>query len=136
MFDFIKDNPITFLLIFLAIAAPSLFFGALQVIFYIVLGIVILLLILSLVFRARITRLQREMEEQMGGSARGAQGNRGGFSGFSGFSGFNNRAQGGSSRRRSDEGDVKIFKQAGAQEKKVAKDVGDYVDFEEVKERY
>ncbi len=124
MFDFIKDNPIMFLLIFLAIAAPSLFFGALQVIFYIIAGIVILLAILSLIFKAKIRRLQRDMEQQMGGQQQQQQ--RQTYGDF--FSGRQRTSQ------RSED-DVKIFTQSGATEKKVAEDVGDYVDFEEVKEK-
>ncbi|MFR9545015.1 MAG: DUF4834 family protein [Rikenellaceae bacterium] len=112
-----------FLLIFLAIAAPSLFFGALQVIFYIIAGIVILLAILSLIFKAKIRRLQRDMEQQMGGDQQQQRQTYGDF--FSGRQRTN---------RRSDD-DVKIFTQSGAGEKKVAEDVGDYVDFEEVKEK-
>lgn len=126
MFNFIKDNPILFLLIFIAIASPSLFFGALQVIFYIVAGIVILLMILSLVFRAKIRRLQRNMEEQMGQGAGEAQGSNQAYGSFFG----------GQSRARSQsDDDVKIYQQSGAGEKKVSEDVGDYVDFEEVEEK-
>ncbi len=126
MFNFIKDNPILFLLIFIAIASPSLFFGALQVIFYIVAGIVILLVILSLVFKAKIRRMQRDMEEQMGRGAGESQGYRQTYGSF--FSGQNR------SRSQSDD-DVKVYQQSGAGEKKVSEDVGDYVDFEEVKEK-
>ncbi len=126
MFNFIKDNPILFLLIFIAIASPSLFFGALQVIFYIVAGIVILLMILSLIFKAKIRRLQRDMEEQMGGGAGESQGSNQAYGSFFG----------GQSRARSQsDDDVKIYQQSGAGEKKVSEDVGDYVDFEEVEEK-
>ncbi len=126
MFNFIKDNPILFLLIFIAIASPSLFFGALQVIFYIVAGIVILLMILSLIFKAKIRRLQRDMEEQMGGGTGESQGSN---QAYGSFFGGQNRA-----RSQSDD-DVKIYQQSGAGEKKVSEDVGDYVDFEEVEEK-
>ncbi len=120
MFNWIKDNPLFFLLIFLAVAAPSFFFGAMRVIFYIIFGIVILLLILGLIFRAKIRELQKQAEQQMGGGARGFYSSHGSGS-----------RQGGS---RQEEGDVNIFSQGAGSEKKVSKDVGDYVDFEEVKE--
>ncbi len=126
MFNWIKDNPFIFLLIFLAIAAPSLFMGAMRVIFYIVIGVVLLLLILGIIFRAKIRRLQRDMEQQMGGTAGNQSRSWGGF--YSGEQGRN-------TSRKQAEGDVKIFKTNGAGEKKVSKDVGDYVDFEEVKEK-
>ncbi|MFI3285133.1 MAG: DUF4834 family protein [Rikenellaceae bacterium] len=121
MFNWIKDNPIFFLLIFLAIAAPSLFFGALRVVFYIILAIVILLFILSLIFRAKITRLQDEMNKQGTGSPQD------GFYSNRTYSSNNNRTQ-------TDEGEVKIFKQRGAGEKRVSGSVGDYVEFEEIEE--
>ncbi len=127
MFDFIKDNPITFFVILIAICAPSLFFGALQVFGYIILGIIILVLILGLVFRAKIRRLQRDVENQMNGG----QPNGGGFNG--GFYNFNTR-QRSSQRPTSAEGDVKIFTTDKSTEKRVSNQVGDYVDFEEIKE--
>ncbi len=118
MFDFIKDNPLIFILIFLAIAAPSLLFGALQVVGYIILGVIILLIILSIVFRVKVRKFQNQMRDQMNGQ--------GGF-----------YEQSSSSRQRAthQEGDdVKIFKSRGSGEKRVSKDVGDYVEFEEIKE--
>ncbi len=126
MFNWIKDNPIFFLLLFLAIAAPSLFFGALQVVFYIIIGIIILLFILSLIFRSRIARLQKQMEDQMGGHGANQAGGRYTWGGFSSGS------QGARRQEETEQGDVKIFKQKGVGDKKVSKDVGDYVDFEEV----
>lgn len=129
MFNWIKDNPIFFLLIFLAIAAPSLFMGAMRALFYVILGVILLLLILGVVFKFKIRRLQKDMEEQMG-AGKGAN-SWGGF-----YNSQQQRAgqQGRTNRSTSEEGEVKIFKQQGAGEKRVAKDVGDYVDFEEVKE--
>ncbi len=128
MFDFIKDNPITFVVILVAICAPSLFFGALQVVGYIILGIILLMLILGLIFRAKISRLQRQAQEQM----RSGAGSQGGFAG--GFQGFNTQSR--SSQKRGDkEGDVKIFATEQSQKKKVSEQVGDYVEFEEIKEK-
>ncbi len=121
MFNWIKDNPIFFFLIFLAIAAPSLFAGAMRVIFYIVIGIVLLLLILGLIFRVKIRKIQNDMYNSMGGAQ-----NQGGA--------YNGGYQRTKSEKR-DEGDVKIFKQRGVGEKKISGDVGDYVDFEEIEEK-
>ncbi|MFI3281737.1 MAG: DUF4834 family protein [Rikenellaceae bacterium] len=125
MFDFIKDNPIIFLLIFLAIVAPTFFLGAMQVIFYIIAGIILLIFILGLVFKYKIRQFQKNMESQMGGGEQQQQG---------GFYNFGQQNGGRQRRATNDDGDVKIFKQKGVGEKKVSKNVGDYVDFEEVKE--
>ncbi len=124
MFDFIKDNPILFLLIFLAIVAPSFFVGAMQFIFYIIAAIVLLVLILGLYFRYKIRRIQKDMDNQMRGGGQSTQG---------GFYGFGQQYNAG--RKTKEEEDVKIFQQRGTGEKKVSKDVGDYVDFEEIKEK-
>ncbi len=125
MFDWIKDNPIFFVLIFLAIAAPQFFVGAMQVIIYIVCGVVVLFLILGLLLRAKIRRLQREAEQQMGGGQNfGGQNFGGAF--------YTNQRR---TKSQDKEGDVNIFTQKGAGDKKVSRNVGDYVDFEEVKEK-
>ncbi|MFI3324206.1 MAG: DUF4834 family protein [Rikenellaceae bacterium] len=121
MFNWIKDNPLLFLLIFLAVAAPSLFVGAMRVIFYIIFGIIILLLILGIIFRAKIRKLQKQAEQQMGSGA-------GGF-----YSSYSSRSR--QSAPKQEEGDVNIFSQGAGGEKKISNDVGDYVDFEEVKEK-
>ena len=111
MFDMIKSNPIIWVLLFLAVVAPSFLVGALQVVLYIILGIIILLFVLSLIFNVKIKSMRSRMEEQMRGGA-GEQY---------------------SSQKRDREGDVKIYTTTSTSEKKVKKDVGDYVDFEEIK---
>ncbi len=123
MLNWIKDNPIFFLLIFLAIAAPSLFVGAMRVIFYIVLGVVLLLVILGIIFRVKIARIQRDMQDQMGGQRGGQR-----TQSWGGFYTKGGQQQGEQKER------VKIYQNQGAGEKKVSSDVGDYVEFEEVKE--
>ncbi len=124
MFNWIKDNPIFFFIIFLAIAAPSLFLGAVKVVFYIVLAVILFLVILGIIFRAKITRLQNEMRDSMSGNPMGgAQGSSRGF--------YNSS----SSSSTTEQGDVKIFKQRGVGEKRVSGDVGDYVEFEEVDQK-
>ncbi len=111
MFDTIKSNPIIWVLIFLAIVAPSFLFGAMRVVLYFILGIILLLFILSLIFNVRIQTMRTRMEEQMRGGA-GAQ--------------YRDPAA-------DKEGDVKVYTTNATAEKKVQKGVGDYVDFEEIK---
>ncbi len=106
MFDMIKNNTLLWVIIFLAIVAPSFLVGAMRVVLYIILGIILLMFILSLIFRVKIERLRSQMENNI-----------------------NNAGQ-----QNQQEGDVKIFTTKAATEKKVSKGVGDYVDFEEVKE--
>ncbi len=119
MLDTIKNNLGIFFIIFIAIVAPQFFVGSLKVILFIILGIIALLLILGIVFRVKIVNLQKQMQDQMHNQ-----------------SGFNPNASSSSTSNnsRQDEGDVKIFTQQGANEKKVSNNVGDYVDFEEVEE--
>ncbi len=117
MFDMIKSNPILWLVIFLAVVSPSFLFGAVQVVLYIILGIFLLLLILGWVFNARVKVLRSQMEDQMKNG--GAQ---------NPFNQYTKRE-----KTQSQEGDVKIFTSQQTTQKKVRKDVGDYVDFEEIK---
>ena len=78
---------------------------------------------LILVFRWRMNKVRRQMEEQFG-------------EGFDprnfGGQGFGSPFAGESRKGR--EGEVKVRKTSGAPEKRVSKDVGDYVEFEETKE--
>ncbi|MFI3316101.1 MAG: DUF4834 family protein [Rikenellaceae bacterium] len=118
-------NRILFLLIILliAIAVPGFFMFSLKVMLSIVLGFILLLVIAGLALRSKIKQMMRDAEQQMGGSSQG----QGGFYSFT--------QRGGQTSKPSDEqDDVKIFKQKGSGEKKVSRNVGDYVDFEEVKE--
>ena len=88
---------------------------------YLVLGFLVLIFALSLLFRWRIRRVQRQMEEQFGA---------GGFGG-AGFGG----ARGASTEsRREQEGEVKVYRTSETPEKRVSESVGDYVEFEETKE--
>ncbi len=125
MFDLIKDNPILFVLLFLAIVTPSFFVGAVQVVFYLIAALVLLFLILGIWFRYKIRKMQRDMENQAGGGSQ--QGFQGGFYNFGGRT---------NARQTKAENDVNIYQQAGSGEKRVSDNVGDYVDFEEVKEKH
>ena len=125
---FVQRNPLTTLLIvILALGAPALLKGIALFILYFLMGIVVLAIVLMLVFRWRIYKVRKQMEEQFG-------------------EGFGHHTRGGSRQRNSGspfaererrgrEGEVRVHKTAGTPEKRVSKDVGDYVDFEEEKEQ-
>ena len=115
---FVQRNPLTVLVILiLAIAAPALLKGVALFFLYVVMSILIL------VFRWRMNKVRRQMEEQFG-------------EGFDprnfGGQGFGSPFAG--EPRKGREGEVKVRKTSGAPEKRVSKDVGDYVEFEETKE--
>ncbi len=113
---FVRRNPLTVLcVVVLAVAAPSLLRGVALFILYAMLSIVLLVLVLVLLFRWRLGRVQREMQEQFGREFR-----RDGF--------------GGPRPQNGREGDVKIYATSDKPEKRVSSDVGDYVEFEETKE--
>ena len=125
---FVQRNPLTTLLIvILALGAPALLKGIALFILYFLMGIVVLAIVLMLVFRWRIYKVRKQMEEQFG-EGFGVQ-TRGGFRQRNSGSPFAER------ERRGREGEVRVHKTAGTPEKRVSKDVGDYVDFEEEKEQ-
>ncbi len=114
---FVQRNPLFVLLVvILALFAPSLLKGVAAFVLYMFFGLLMLAGVLMLAFRWRIRRVQRDMEERFG-------------------QGFGPRGADPFARqRRGREGDVQVRKTAGAPEKRVSSDVGDYVDFEETKE--
>ena len=115
---FVQRNPLTTLLIvILALGAPALLKGIALFIMYFFMGLVILAVVLMLAFRWRIYRVRKQMEHQFGPK---------GFGGFG--SPFAEQP------RKEREGEVKVHKTPGTPEKRVSKDVGDYVDFEEEKQ--
>ena len=123
---FVQRNPLTVLVILiLAIAAPALLKGVALFFLYVVMSILILAVALILVFRWRMNKVRRQMEEQFG-EGFGQQ------SGPKGFGGFGSPFA--EQPRKGREGEVKVRKTSGAPEKRVSKDVGDYVEFEETKE--
>ena len=125
---FVQRNPLTTLLIvILALGAPALLKGIALFILYFLMGLVILVVVLMLAFRWRIYKVRKQMEEQFG-EGFGEQ-TRGGFRQRNSGSPFAER------ERRGREGEVRVHKTAGTPEKRVSKDVGDYVDFEEEKEQ-
>ena len=110
MVGFVRRNPIFCLVVLiLALGAPSLLAGIASLILYVVLGLIVLMFVLSLVLRWRIGKLTDNFRQQ--------QQNGSGYS----------------SQRR--EGDVSIRIDSEQTEKRINDDVGDYVDFEEEKNR-
>lgn len=120
---FVRRNPLTVLcLAVLALVAPSLFRGLAAFVLYIFMGTVLLCVLLTLLFRWRLYRLQRDMEGQ--------------FRGFDGGDDpFSGAADPFARRRSAREGEVKVHRTADAPDKRVASDVGDYVEFEETTEK-
>ncbi|WP_195461065.1 DUF4834 family protein [Alistipes sp. D31t1_170403_E11] len=123
---FVQRNPLTMLVIvILALGAPALLKGIALFILYFFMGLILLIVVLMLAFRWRIYKVRKQMEEQFGEGF----GQRSGPEGFSGFGSPFAEQQ-----RKQREGEVKVHKTPGTPEKRVSKDVGDYVDFEEEKE--
>ena len=116
---FVQRNPLTVLIILLlAIFAPWALRGIAAFILYVLLGFVLLVAALGLFFRWKIAQAQRRMKEQFG-------------EGFGPQNPYGQRQR----RKASDEGEVKVYKTSETPEKRVASDVGDYVEFEETKDR-
>ena len=124
---FIQRNPLTFLLIVLVgITAPALLKGIAMLVLYAILGLLLAGVLLLVIFGWRVRSMQRRMEEQFSqrfGSADpfGGAGQRGSRSSWSGAS----------SRDR--EGEVHVYRTSDTPEKRISKEVGDYVEFEETK---
>lgn len=120
--EFVRRNPIfSLIVVVLALTAPALLKGIALFVLYLVLGFLVLIFALSLLFRWRIRRVQRQMEEQFGA---------GGFGG----AGFGGARGARTESRREQEGEVKVYRTSETPEKRVSESVGDYVEFEETKE--
>ena len=119
--EFVRRNPIfTLIVVVLALTAPALLKGIALFVLYLVLGFLVLVFLVSLLFRWRIRRVQRQRGEQSGAGGCGA--------GYG--SGRGARTEGSS---RQQEGEVKVYRTSETPEKRVSEDVGDYVEFEETK---
>ena len=117
MVEFVRRNPLTCLIILiLAIGAPALLKGIAMFVLYFVLGCAVLVLILVSLFRWRVYKVRKQMEEQFGQRPQNP---------------FGSPFGGARREEPAREGDVKIYKTADTPQKKVSKDVGDYVEFEE-----
>ncbi len=119
---FVKRNPLLCLFtLMLALMAPSVLKGIAAFVLYFLLGILLFGLIILLTIRWRFRRLQREMQKQYGRTQSRAD-----------FTGESRHARPSAASKQ--EGEVKVHITSEAPEKRVAKDVGDYVEFEETKE--
>lgn len=119
IFSFIQRNLLTIIiLVLLIVFAPGVF----KFIAVVLLIGMLILISIPLLLAWRVRRMARRMEEQM------RQGQGGFYGGFYTHAGDQEHRTG---RSRS-EGDVKVHV-GGALDKKVSDQVGDYVDFEEIK---
>ena len=128
---FVQRNPLTCLIILLlGLTAPALLKGIALGVLYLLLGLVLAGVVLLVIFALRIRAARRQMEEQFaqhfgagGPFEAGAQQERA-------QQGFGGGQQPG---RSPHEGEVHVYQTADAPEKRIARDVGDYVDFAETK---
>lgn len=113
--EWVKRNPLTcILLVMIAVFAPSLF-GAI----FIGIAIVALLLLALPIFGLlKLRRMSKKMEQESRQQ------------GFDGFDARQNR-----SSRPKNEGEIKVYATSDANEKRVSDEVGEYVEFEEVKDK-
>ena len=122
MFDsiinYIQRNPLTtIIIVMLIVFAPSAF-GALLVGVSVVL---LLLLAIPIYMLYRVRRMSRKMEDEVRGQSQQR--------------GFYGRTNTQSDYGRSAEGEVRVHTTSEQPQKRVNENVGDYVDFEEVKEK-
>lgn len=125
---FVRRNPILVLVIvLLAFTAPAVLRGLATLILYIILGFVILAVVLLIALRWRIHKVQQQVRDQFN---RQQSTNNPFGQGFNPFGQQQQRQQ----PPRQDEGEVTVHKTTATPEKRISKDVGDYVEFEETKE--
>jgi hypothetical protein len=104
---FARRNPLLVLIILmLAIGAPALLKGIALFILYFMLGIILLGVVAFLLLRWRVGQMRQNMEGQFGSTEQ---------------------------RESKREGEVRVYRTSETPEKRVSKDVGDYVEFEETK---
>ena len=126
---FVQRNPLTVLVILLlALGAPALLKGIAMFVLYLIFGILLAGVLLLLLFGWRIRSMQRRMEEQM--NERFGRSDNRNTSGQRSY-----RSSWGRSSQSCREGEVRIYKTSDAPEKRVSNDVGDYVEFEETREK-
>lgn len=106
----------------LALLAPSLLGGIALFVLYFVGGILIFGVVMILLFRWRIRKLQKQMQDQFGEQT-----------GHTGFYGQGSRGSRSHAHNTASEGEVRLHVPSETPEKRVADDVGDYVEFEETK---
>ena len=116
-------NYILLILLVLMIFGVISFGDILSVVFYIIMGILLLVLVGVLYFRYRMNRVRREMERQ----ARQAGG--GYYNPFGG-----SQQSGAQERKTRQEGEVTVKRTSSSSTKRVSNQVGDYVEYEEIDE--
>ena len=110
---FVRRNPFIFLIaLFVALASPQLLAGAFKAIMYVIMFFLILMSAIGLYLSYRINRLRQDAEQKM----RNASGS---------YRNYGHKTQ------QPREGEVSVH-QTEPQEKKINKNVGDYVDFEDI----
>ena len=115
--DFVQRNPLTTtILIMLMVFAPSAF--GVSFITIIIIGLLLLSIPLFMLFRLR--RASRKIEEEFRHNQQQNHNSQ-----------YSRKGYG---RRPDNEGDVKVYTTNQQPQKRVSDQVGDYVDFEEVKE--
>lgn len=115
---FIKRNPLFCLMVvMLALMAPSVLKGLAAFALYFLIGILLFGVVLVLLLRWRLKSAQRSMEEQFRQAGRTPGTPPGG------------------SQNTPQEGEVKVYRTAETPEKRIKEDVGDYVEFEETKNK-
>lgn len=114
---FVQRNPLTvLLLVILAIGAPALLRGIALFFLYFIMGIILLVAVAILLFRWRLLKMRRQMEDRFGEGNFGGQGFGPPFA---------------EEPPKGREGEVKVYKTSETPEKRVSRNVGDYVEFEE-----
>lgn len=110
---FVRRNPVLCLvLLFIALASPQMLAGAFKAIIYVIMFFLILMLAIGIYLSYRFNRLRQDAEQKM----RNASGS---------YRSYGHNTQ------QPREGEVSVH-QTEPQEKKINKDVGDYVDFEDI----
>ncbi len=110
---FVRRNPLVFLLpLLIALMSPQLVAGAFKAIIYVIMFFLILMLAIGIYMSYRFNRLRQDAEQKM----RNATGS---------YRNYGHNTQ------QPREGEVSVH-QTEPQEKKINKDVGDYVDFEDI----
>lgn len=125
--QFVKNNPIAILFsLVLCFGAPSFVQGVFTAIMTVV-GLIILLAIVGMfIFQHKVKKMQKEMRQKFDQqNFGGQQGEKQRSRSWGGFAGFDSNR----------DPEVKIYKTQDAPEKKVSSDVGDYIDFEETKDK-
>lgn len=118
--DFVRRNPLTTtIIIMLMVFAPSAF----GVLFIGIMVVLLLLLAIPIFLLFRLRRASRHIEEEARRASQQARGQQ-----FYGGQTYNHQSQ-------KQEGEVKVYTTSQQPQKRVNENVGDYVEFEEVKEK-